>query len=115
MAGAVVGALAKFQTSHPTFAERQTGTDTAALAAVPLVASGRTHGAFVLFYRQAPGFNNPAVRELLDLGARLGETLELTRTTQSEGFAAWMRKPASRTLYSIRPAELQFGKPQVTG
>lgn len=89
----VVGTLAKLQTSHPTFAERQTGTDTAALAAVPLVASGRTLGAFVLFYRHAPRFNDLAVRELIDLGVCLGETLEKTRPAQPEGDAAWMREP----------------------
>ena len=95
---AVVGTLGALQQSHPTFAERQAGTGTAALAAVPLVTSGRTLGAFVLFYDEAPRFDNPDVRELVELGARLGETLDLTRTTRPRGNASWLHEPAPGAL-----------------
>jgi anti-sigma regulatory factor (Ser/Thr protein kinase) len=95
---AVVGTLVELQKSHPTFAEKQAGTGTAALAAVPLVASGRTLGGFVLFYRQAPRFDEPGVRELIELGARLGDALDLTRTTPPRGFASWVREPAPGAL-----------------
>ncbi len=95
---AVVGTLIELQTSHPTFAERQAGTGTVALAAVPLVASGRTLGGFVLFYRQAPRFDEPGMRELMELGAHLGETLERTRSTQPGGVTSWLREPAQGAL-----------------
>ena len=94
----VVGTLVALHKSHPTFAERQAGTGTAALAAVPLVTSGRTLGAFVLFYDEAARFDMPDVRELMELGARLGERLSLTRTTQTRGFASWLHEPAPGAL-----------------
>lgn len=95
---AVVGSLVELHKSHPTFTEKQEGTGTAALAAVPLVASGRTLGGFVLFYRQAPRFDDRGVRELVELGARLGETLDLTRTTHPRGDASWLREPPPGAL-----------------
>jgi anti-sigma regulatory factor (Ser/Thr protein kinase) len=109
---AVVSTLVELQTTHPGFAEGQAGTGTAALAAVPLRASGRTIGGFVLFYRQGAALDDLAVRELLELGAHLGETLELTRTTQSGGEAAWLREPAPGALV----ARLTIaGKPAAVG
>jgi anti-sigma regulatory factor (Ser/Thr protein kinase) len=92
---AVVGSLGQLEDSHPAFVERQRGTETRALAAVPLVADGHTLGAFVLFYGQSPGFADAAVRELVDLGARLGEALLSTRTAQAGDGDARMRTPAA--------------------
>jgi anti-sigma regulatory factor (Ser/Thr protein kinase) len=92
---AVVGDLGQLEASHPAFIERQRGTETRALAAVPLVADGHTLGAFVLFYRHSPGFADGAVRELLDLGARLGEALLGTRTARAGALDARMRTPAA--------------------
>lgn len=92
---AVVGSLGQLEDSHPAFVERQRGTETAALAAVPLVADGHTLGAFILFYRQSPAFADAAVRELVDLGARLGEALRRTRAAQTGDLDARMRTPAA--------------------
>ncbi|WP_207083745.1 ATP-binding protein [Nocardioides sp. S5] len=90
---AVVGSLEQLEDSHPDFVERQRGTETLALAAVPLVADGHTLGAFVLFYRRPPEFADAAVRDLADLGARLGETLRSTRATHTDDPDARMRTP----------------------
>jgi anti-sigma regulatory factor (Ser/Thr protein kinase) len=90
---AVVGDLEQLVTSHPDFVERQRGTETLALAAVPLVADGHTLGAYVLFYRHPPGFPEAAVRELVDLGARLGEALRSTRADRVTALDARMRTP----------------------
>lgn len=90
---AVVGDLAQLEASHPAFVERQHGTETLALAAVPLVADGHTVGGFVLFYRQSPGFADGTVRELEELGARLGEALRSTRIAPSPTLDAGMRTP----------------------
>jgi anti-sigma regulatory factor (Ser/Thr protein kinase) len=80
---AVVGDLVQLAGSHPAFVERQHGTETVALAAVPIVAGGHTLGAYVLFYRRSPGFGDGTVGELVELGARLGEALRGTRATPS--------------------------------
>ena len=85
---AVVGDLAQLGDSHPTFVERQRGTETVALAAVPIVAGGHTLGAYVLFYRRSPGFADHTVRELVELGVRLGEALRSTRVTPSADLQA---------------------------
>jgi anti-sigma regulatory factor (Ser/Thr protein kinase) len=90
---AVAGSLGELEGSHPAFVERQRGTETQALAAVPLVADGHTLGAFVLFYGQAPGFADGAVRDLVDLGARLGQALRSTRAARTGDLDARMRTP----------------------
>lgn len=92
---AVVGDLGQLEDSHPAFVERQRGTGTRAVAAVPLEADGHTLGAFVLFYRHSPGFADATVRELVDLGARLGEALSSTRAARTSGRDARMRTPPS--------------------
>lgn len=91
----VVGSLEQLEDTHPAFVERQHGTETQALAAVPLVADGHTLGAFVLFYRQSPGFADGAVRALVELGARLGEALRGTRAARAGDPDPRMRTPAS--------------------
>jgi anti-sigma regulatory factor (Ser/Thr protein kinase) len=90
--------LADLHRSYPTFAERQAGTGTVALAAVPLVASGRTLGGFVLFYGQPPTFDDSGVHELMELGARLGEALGRTRASRPSAVSSWLRNPAPGAL-----------------
>lgn len=71
----VVGSMSHLSRSHPAFVERQEGTGTLALAAVPLVLGRRTLGAFVVFYGAVPAFGDDDVRMLSELGAQLGATL----------------------------------------
>jgi anti-sigma regulatory factor (Ser/Thr protein kinase) len=94
---AVAGTLVELRKSYPAFVERQAGTGTTALAAVPLMAADRVLGGFVLFYREAAGFDI-RVRDLVELGARLGEALDRVRTTHREVVTAWVREPAPGAL-----------------
>jgi anti-sigma regulatory factor (Ser/Thr protein kinase) len=91
---AVTGTLVELQKSHPAFVERQAGTGTTALAAVPLVAADRVIGGFVLFYREAPDFDSRGVADLVELGARLGEALHRIRTAHLGEVTDWVREPA---------------------
>jgi anti-sigma regulatory factor (Ser/Thr protein kinase) len=95
---AVVGTLVELEDSHPAFVQGQDGTGTLALAAVPLVAAGRTVGAFVLFYREPPGFADTLVHELVMIGARLGEALRTIRVQEAADPDGWMREPAPGAL-----------------
>lgn len=95
---AVLGNLSELQTSYPAFVERQAGTATTALAAVPLAASDRVLGGFVLFYRDAPAFDIHGVRDLVELGASLGEALHRSRTALVEGVTSWVREPVPGAL-----------------
>jgi anti-sigma regulatory factor (Ser/Thr protein kinase) len=95
---AIVGTISEMRGSHPAFVERQAGTGTTALAAIPLVAAGRTLGGFVLFYRDEVPLHDEGVRELVVLGARLGEGLERSRAPRSDRITAWMCEPAPGAL-----------------
>lgn len=95
---AVVGTLGELEGSFAAFVERQAGTDTAAVAAVPLVADGQKLGGFVLFYRTAPDTHDARMQELVELGAALGEALERTRSAQPGEVAAWLREPPPGAL-----------------
>jgi anti-sigma regulatory factor (Ser/Thr protein kinase) len=77
---AVVGSLAQLEASHPVFAARQHATGSCALAAVPLVAAGRTLGAFVLFYDAPTDFGAAAVRQLQVIAEGLAEELRRALT-----------------------------------
>jgi anti-sigma regulatory factor (Ser/Thr protein kinase) len=71
----VAGSLEELAHRYPEFAASQTGTSTRAVAAVPLLASGRVLGGFVLFFDQEQVFD-PAQRRVLALrGAELGAAL----------------------------------------
>jgi GAF domain-containing protein len=91
---AVVGSLGRLSRTHPAFVERQEGTGTRALAAVPLVSGGRTLGAYVVFYSTVPAFRDDEVAALSDLGASLGATL-------GEAQAHHLRTPGA----AVRTAE----------
>lgn len=95
---AVVGSLVDLETSHPTFAQKEADNGTSALAAVPMVCSGRIVGGFVLFYAHSQRFDDLFMRELVELGGHLGETLDRTRTTRAAPVAEWLREPAPGAL-----------------
>lgn len=71
----VVGSMGRVSRTHPAFVERQQGTETQALAAVPLVFGNRTLGAYVVFYSTVPTFRDDEVAALCELGASLGARL----------------------------------------
>ena len=77
----VIGDLDHLTGRYADFVERQRGTSTIAVAAVPVVSSGRPVGGFVLFFDEAQEFST---LQRLDL-ARVGEDLgaDLHRAQQS--------------------------------
>ena len=71
----VCGALDHLDARYADFVERQRGTGTVAVAAVPLVAAGRTIGGFVLFFDHRQDFGALQRLELARVGEELGATL----------------------------------------
>ncbi|HSU02690.1 MAG TPA: ATP-binding protein [Nocardioides sp.] len=85
----VLGTLAALHPSYPAFIDRQHGTGTVALAAVPLVVGGDTLGGFVLFYDAAPAWDEEGHDRLTTLGTRLGSGLRDAQQRQSSAPDAW--------------------------
>lgn len=71
----VAGSLAELEDAYPEFMARQTGTPTRAVAAVPLLASGRVLGGFVLYFDEPQVFDAARRRLLALRGAELGAAL----------------------------------------
>ena len=77
----VCGALDQLAARYADFVERQLGTTTVAVAAIPLVAASRTIGAFVLFFDQRQEFDALQRLELTRLGEDLGGELRRAQRT----------------------------------
>ena len=86
---AVVGSMEELRRSHQAFVDRQTGTGSVALAAVPLVVDGTVLGGFVLFFGEAPVLGDRAVRGLHDVGTRLAASLHQAQGRPGPLPAAW--------------------------
>lgn len=71
----VAGSMEELADRYPDFVDRQSGTATRAVAAVPLLASGRVLGGFVLFYDEPQTFDPAHRRELALRGVELGAAL----------------------------------------
>ena len=71
----VWGALDQLDARYADFVVHQRGTGTVAVAAVPLVAAGRTIGGFVLFFDRGQEFGALQRRELARVGEELGTKL----------------------------------------
>ena len=78
-ATSVLGSLEDLQGRFPAYVERQNGTPTVALAAVPLVAAGQVLGAYLLFFDGTQDFGRRQRGELVGLGRALGEALRRSR------------------------------------
>lgn len=71
----VFGALDDLDRRYALFVERQRGTATTALAAVPVVAAGQLLGGFVLFFERPQPLDSSQQSQLLALGAQVGAAL----------------------------------------
>jgi anti-sigma regulatory factor (Ser/Thr protein kinase) len=71
----VVGSLEQLAGRYAAFVDRQTESPTRAVAAVPMLASGRVLGGFVLFYDVPQVFDASQRRELALRGVELGAAL----------------------------------------
>ena len=84
----VVGTLADLSGRYAEFVERQRGTATVALAAVPVVAAGRTLGGYLLFF-DSPQLFDPRHRlELARVGRELGTGLRRAQRGEAALVAA---------------------------
>jgi anti-sigma regulatory factor (Ser/Thr protein kinase) len=75
----VIGALEDLDDRFAQFVDRQRGTPTVALAAVPVAGAGQTVGGFVLFFDHAQPFDRRQRRELTRLGQDLAAALRRAR------------------------------------
>lgn len=75
----VVGTLEDLSERFPDYVERQAGTPTVALAAVPVHAAGRPVGGYVLFFDHLQTFDGDQRHELAHVGRQLGTTLQRAR------------------------------------
>jgi anti-sigma regulatory factor (Ser/Thr protein kinase) len=71
----VAGSLEELADGYPEFVSHQSATATRAVAAVPLLASGRVLGGFVLFFDEPQVFDTTHRRLLALRGAELGAAL----------------------------------------
>jgi anti-sigma regulatory factor (Ser/Thr protein kinase) len=71
----VTGSLAELEDFYAAFVERQRGTSTVAMAAVPIIGAGRTLGGYALSFDRLQGFDAAQRSELALLGHHLGEGL----------------------------------------
>lgn len=84
----VVGTLEDLEQRYATFVSHQRGTSTVGIAAVPIVAGGKTLGGFVLFFDAPIAFGAELRAELQHLGAELGATLREAQRGQEQGPAS---------------------------
>jgi anti-sigma regulatory factor (Ser/Thr protein kinase) len=97
----VAGSLEELAGGYPEFVARQTGTTTRAVAAVPLLASGRVLGGFVLFFDEPQVFDSAQRRLLALRGAELGADLH---RAQLGGRRAPTQIPEEATPPGVRVA-----------
>lgn len=109
----VVGALDDLHQRYPEFVERQRGTGTSALAAIPIVAAGQTLGAYVLFFDEEQPLHVAQQRELEQLGRELG--VELRRAQRSAHRATSVTREedvpagAAVAVHDVRPDPAAVG------
>lgn len=84
----VIGTLVDLEERYATFVSHQRGTSTVGIAAVPIVAGGRTLGGFVLFFDAPVAFGAELRAELQHLGAELGATFREAQRGQEHGPAS---------------------------
>jgi len=72
---AVLGSLAELHEHFPAYVDRQEGTSTVGLAAVPVVAAGQTLGAYLLLFDRPQRFDRRHARDLARLAGELGAAL----------------------------------------
>ncbi|MDP3891721.1 ATP-binding protein [Nocardioides sp.] len=92
----VIGALADLDERFAEFVERQRGTSTEAIAAVPIVAAGQTLGGFVVFFDEEQAFDRTQRQELTDIGADLGAGLRSAQRGRERPATALVHEPVAR-------------------
>jgi anti-sigma regulatory factor (Ser/Thr protein kinase) len=79
----VLGTLDDLGERYAGFVERQRGTSTVALAAIPIVTTGQTLGGYVLFFDRPQAFDQEHLLELARVGGDLGAALRRAQQRES--------------------------------
>ena len=103
----VVGSLDDLRARYRAFVDRQRGTATVGLAALPLVAAGQVLGGVVLFFERAPTFDHELRRHLAWLGEQVGTSLRCARRAAESPRVALSDEPvplgASVAFHDVPP------------
>ena len=91
----VLGALTYLKDRYADFVERQRGTATVAVAAVPMIAAGQTVGGFVLFFDQVQEFGPLQRLELERVGEDLGARLRHAQRAEPRPLSDMSGEPLS--------------------
>lgn len=89
----VLGVLGDLRGRYAQFVERQRGTPTVALAAVPITSTGNALGGFVLFFDGPQAFDFGQRRGLNRLGEELGEALRRAQRGEARSSASLSTVP----------------------
>ena len=89
----VLGALLDLSGRYAQFVERQRGTPTVALAAVPIASTGNALGGFVLFFDQPQPFDFSQRRGLYRVGEELGDALRRAQRGEVRSSVALSSEP----------------------
>jgi GAF domain-containing protein len=89
----VLGALNDLDERYAGFVERQRGTATVALAAVPIITAGQTLGGYVLFFDHPQAFGPGQVLDLARVGDDLGAALRHAQRGEARSIGALSDEP----------------------
>jgi anti-sigma regulatory factor (Ser/Thr protein kinase) len=89
----VLGALSELSGRYAQFVNRQRGTSTVALAAVPILSTGNALGGFLLFFDRTQPFDFGPRRGLYRLGEELGDALRRAQRSQVRSSAPLSTEP----------------------
>jgi anti-sigma regulatory factor (Ser/Thr protein kinase) len=110
----VTGSLEELAGRYPDFVDRQSGTSARAVAAVPLPASGRVLGGFVLFFDEPQLFDAAHRRELALTGVELGAALwraQLGERRPTTGLPQVATPPGAQVaVHAVAPQPASVGE-----
>lgn len=104
----ILGSLDELAHRYPAFVDRQHGTTTSALAAMPLVTAGQTLGGYVLFFDESQEFDEEQLLELSRLGEEAAGGLRHSQRGQARtgpDLSAEPVPPGARAAVHDVPAE----------
>lgn len=104
----VIGTLDDLHGNYPGYVGRQEGTQTCALAAVPIVAAGQTLGAYLLLFDRPQAFDRTQRLQLARTGRELGAALRRARSAERS-------RPKSRVVSDHTPAGAKAASHDVEG
>jgi anti-sigma regulatory factor (Ser/Thr protein kinase) len=104
----VIGSIEELGSRFPDYVDRQHGTATVAVAAVPVVAAGRTLGGYLLLFDRAQPFDRRQRLDLARTGRELGAALRRARGAERS-------RPAARVEADAPPDGARIASHDVDG